>query len=86
MTQKEALLDMFRKHNGWLTLSEILNTNLAAEYRARITDLRKEGYVIKYERGKRPSENVYTLFEIEPTGQLKIFCEAEHLKEQCNDC
>ena len=61
MTQKESLLKMFRDKGGWLTLSEILSTTLAAEYRARFTDLRKEGWIIAFERGNRPSENVYRL-------------------------
>lgn len=72
MTQKETLLKMFRDKNGWLTLSEILNTQLAAEYRARMTDLRHDGFVIAFERGKRPSENVYRLVEtkVETDGQV----------------
>lgn len=63
MTQKEQLVYLFKDHGNRLTLSQILNTNLAAEYRARMTDLRHDGYTITLERGKTPSENLYTLVE-----------------------
>lgn len=66
MTQKEQLLYLFKDHGNQLTLSQILNTSLAAEYRARMTDLRHAGYKITFERGKTPSENLYTLIEQRP--------------------
>lgn len=64
MTQKLMMLELFRKHNNVLTLGQILQTTLAAEYRARMTDLRHDGFVIELCRGKRPSENTYTLVPI----------------------
>lgn len=68
MTQKEQLLTLFRENDGHITLGQIMQTSLAAEYRARMTDLRHEGYTIALKRGKRPSENLYTLTQpIEPT-------------------
>lgn len=42
MTQTQLLRRMFEDHGGWLTLGEILNTCLAASYRQRMTDLKRE--------------------------------------------
>lgn len=70
MTQKESLIKMFRDKGGWLTLSEILQTSLAAEYRARFTELRRDGYSIVLERGKRPSENIYRFTEPVKTHEI----------------
>ena len=72
MTQREQLLNLFQANGNRLTLGQILNTTLAAEYRARITELRHEGYIITLERGKTSSENVYRLFKIEANGQLRL--------------
>lgn len=63
MTQKEQALQMFRENNNQLTLREIMKTNLGCEYRARFSDLRREGYKINCERAKKPSDNTYTLIE-----------------------
>lgn len=65
MSQKSDLLKYFRANGNRLTLGQILNTKLAAEYRARITDLRGDGYVIICDDKNKPnpSENVYTLIE-----------------------
>lgn len=73
MTQKEQLLDLFRKYGGTVTLGQIMQTTLAAEYRARMTDLRHQGYVIAFERGKTPSENKYFLIEKDDNGQLRMY-------------
>ena len=71
MSQCDDLRSLFEKNNGELTLGQILNTTLAAEYRARMTDLRKRGYFITCERGARPSENRYRL--IPPVGnQMRL--------------
>lgn len=59
MSQITDLLDLFIAHGHKLTLGQILQTRLAAEYRARMTDLRKQGFTITLERGKRPSDNTY---------------------------
>lgn len=66
MSQATDLLDMFIAHGHKLTLGQILQTRLAAEYRARMTDLRKKGFTITLERGKQPSDNLYRL--IPPDG------------------
>lgn len=72
MTQKEQLLNLFRDNGNQLTLGMILKTSLAAEYRARMTDLRHNGFKIGLERGKTPSENLYTLteYKTESNGQM----------------
>lgn len=70
MTQRQALLDLFKANGNRLTLGQIMGTTLAAEYRARMTELRQEGYsiVCKTKPGS-PSENLYTLTE-PPTAPL----------------
>jgi len=79
MTQRELLLEMFKNHGNCLTLGQIMQTTLAAEYRARFTELRHEGFTISLERGKKASDNLYRLvhrepvkYEIEPSGQMRI--------------
>lgn len=59
--------------NGYrVTLGQILNTTLAAEYRARMSDLRREGFFITCEKGKKASDNVYRMVEPDPDGQLRL--------------
>lgn len=72
MTQHEQLIDLFRRHGYRITLGQILNTTLAAEYRARMTDLRKRGFTIICEKGKRASENMYVMVEPEANGQMRL--------------
>jgi len=72
MTQHEQLIDLFRRNGNRLTLGQILQTTLAAEYRARMTDLRKLGYTILCAKGKRASENLYTMAEPEANGQMRL--------------
>ena len=72
MRQIDQLLEMFRMNKGSITLGQIMQTTLAAEYRARMTDLRHEGYVITLERGKTASNNRYTLIEPEASGQMRL--------------
>lgn len=72
MSQREELLILFRRNGNRVTLGQILNTQLAAEYRARITELRHAGYAIALERGKTAGENIYRLYEREATGQLLL--------------
>lgn len=69
MTQKKHLLELFRLNGGQITLGTILQTTLAAEYRARMTDLRREGHQIVFKRGTKPSENLYTLVRFDAEGQ-----------------
>ena len=65
MTQQERLLQMFHEHKNKLTLRDIMQTTLACEYRARITELRKKGFNILCIRGKSPSDNVYELTSLQ---------------------
>jgi hypothetical protein len=71
MSQMTQLIDLFVASGNELTLGEILRTSLAAEYRARMTDLRKEGFTITLIRGKHPSDNLYRLSP--PDGAQRTF-------------
>lgn len=70
MTQKEHLLELFHTHANKLTLGQILNTHLAAEYRARMSELRKEGYRIDFVKGEKPSEGTCYLMTPPKAGCL----------------
>lgn len=71
-TQHEQLIHLFRRNNYRVTLGQIMQTTLAAEYRARMTELRKKGYFIVCTKGKIPSENTYCMSEPESTGQMLL--------------
>ena len=71
MTQHQALLSLFYNNNKQITLGAIMQTTLAAEYRARISELRRMGYVIECVKGKTPSENLYRLVSA-PLAPVKI--------------
>ena len=66
MTQKQQLLKMFAENGNRITLGQIMKTNLGAEYRARISDLRNEGKTIVCTEKPVPSDNVYDLIEVKP--------------------
>jgi hypothetical protein len=72
MTQTEQLIDLFRRHGRTLTLRQILNTTLAAEYRARMSELRRAGYIITCQKGKQASDNLYRMIEPEADGQMRF--------------
>lgn len=74
MTHLELMVSWFKRNNGTATLSEILRCGepWSYEFRARATDLRKKGYRIVCERGTKPSDNRYQLFEPESSGQLRL--------------
>lgn len=42
MTQTAQLRNLFDDNNGSVTLAQIMNTYLAASYRQRLTDLKRE--------------------------------------------
>lgn len=65
MSQKSDLLKLFRVNGGRITLGQIMKTSLGAEYRARISELRRDGYVILCDDKDKlfPSDNIYTLVE-----------------------
>jgi len=71
MTQKERLLELFRENNNELTLSQIMQTTLGCEYRARISELRKDGLnIVCTIHRKSPSGNLYTLIPNEASRKL----------------
>lgn len=83
MTQTKLLRAMFEDHGGRLTLGEILNTYLAASYRQRMTDLRREllseGKTIVCSPVRIEGEKAMTLWRIEdlpkviePSGQVLL--------------
>jgi hypothetical protein len=72
VTQHEQLIGLFRCNRNRLTLGQIMQTTLAAEYRARISELRKRGYSIVCIKGKRASENMYVMSEPESAGQMRL--------------
>jgi len=74
MSHCERLVAWFKSRDGQATLGEILGSGegWSYEFRARATDLRKKGYVITCERGRRPSENLYRVIEPEANGQLRL--------------
>lgn len=55
MTQSALILDLFARNGGRLTTNDFCSTPpLAAEYRARISELRRKGYVIEC-TGSKPN-------------------------------
>ena len=63
MTQKEQLLKLFADNGNQITLGMIMKTTLAAEYRARISELRNANYEILCTIDKdEPNNNLYTLY------------------------
>lgn len=82
MTQTQILRAMFEEHGGVLTLGQIMESYLAASYRQRMTDLRRElaseGKTIKCSQCHREGLKSTTEWRIEsleipavtePTGQ-----------------
>jgi hypothetical protein len=72
MTQHAQLMELFQRYGYKLTLGQIMQTTLAAEYRARMSEMRKEGHVIQFIRGKTPSDNLYILTPFDKTGQSSM--------------
>jgi len=70
--QAQELVRFFRDNNWTLRLHDLLQTSFASEYRARITELRREGYTVTCQRSKRPGENVYTMIPPEASGQRRF--------------
>lgn len=71
MTQKQRILDFFRKHGNTVTLGQFLSDPSGMGYKctSRFSDLRKDGYAIICEKGKTATDNVYRLIEFDQTGQ-----------------
>lgn len=69
----DMMIDWFKANNGFATLYEVLHSGepWSHEFNARKTNLhQKTKYKLVLERGKRASENLYRLQEIEPSGQI----------------
>jgi len=61
VSQRDQLLELFHRNGDRLTLGQIMGTTLAAEYRARMSELRADGYRIECVQGSSPSQNLYVL-------------------------
>ena len=77
MTQCEQVVALFKENGNILTLGKIMQTTLAAEYRARFSNLRKQGYQIEliFQDKKYPSHNTYRLLapvKFEESGQAVL--------------
>lgn len=74
MKHSDRMIEWFKFHDNKATLGEILQSGepWAYEFRARATDLRHQGFVITCLRNKMPSDNLYTVYEPEPSGQLRM--------------
>ena len=74
MTHLEMLVNWFKRNHYQATLHQIITCGepWSYEFRARATDLRKKGSAIDCVRGKRPSENLYTLREPAPVQEALI--------------
>lgn len=75
MTQHEQLIRLFERNGNRVTLGQIMQTTLAAEYRARMSELRRHGYRITCQRAAKKSENLYVLeapFAADPDGQMRF--------------
>ena len=69
--QAQDLVKLFSEHGYRLTLHQIMQTSFAAEYRARITEIRQEGYTVTCERGETPGENTYRMIPPDKNGQIR---------------
>jgi hypothetical protein len=72
MTQKDHILEAFQRNGYKMTLGYILSHSWGYEIRARLSELRKEGHVIQFVRGKTPSDNLYILTPFDKTGQSSM--------------
>lgn len=70
MSHREAILEFFRARGGRATLGEILRHPFGYEFRARATELRRQGYRIDCVKAKKPSENLYVLSAPARPGEL----------------
>lgn len=72
MTQWQAVLELFRKHDGVLTTADFaMDRHLSCEYRRALCDLKKHGYFYKAEPIKKGLW-LYRLIEIEENGQTRL--------------
>ena len=67
MTQHQQLLQLWERGKGVFSLSQVLNTTLAREFSARISELRSYGCKIGCVRKKTSSANEYHLLAVPST-------------------
>lgn len=65
------LLKEFARHNNRMTLGAMMRFDWGYTARNRMAELRKLGYGVVFEKGSRPSDNLYTITPPDP--QLKLF-------------
>ncbi len=71
MNQKQQILDLFNIYGGRITLGQLLSHPSGVGYKctSRFSELRAQGYDIRFHKGPTPSENVYELKFYDETGQ-----------------
>ena len=79
MTQTEQLRLLFDDHGGRLTLGDIMQTYLAASYRQRLTDLRRElareGKTITCSPCRKDGHKSETYWQIEDLPKPLVYAE-----------
>ena len=71
MSHKQ-ILEAFRENGGKMTLGYVLQFYWGYKFTSRLSELRRQGYVVRLERGQKPSDNTYYL--IEPEGSQMRLC------------
>ena len=72
MSQKERLVELFKRYGGKMTLGQLLQYPEGYKCTSRFSDLRELGFKIDCSKGERPSDNLYTMTEPEPSGQMRL--------------
>jgi len=79
MTQTEQLRRLFDDHGGSLTLGDIMQTYLAASYRQRMTDLKRElngeGKTIVCYPNRKDGHKSETYWQIEDLPKPLVYAE-----------
>lgn len=64
MNHKKQIVDAFERHGWTMTLGQLLEEgrySFAHKVTARLSDLRREGYIITCKEGAKPTENIYKM-------------------------
>lgn len=72
MTNKDRLVEIFRRHDWKMTLGLLLTYPEGYKCTSRFSELRDLGYTITCTKGKRPSDNTYTMIPPEDSGQMRL--------------
>lgn len=87
MTQKEIAADLLLRHKR-VTLRMAFENNIGYTFRNRISELKKEGWIIHHETGSIPSENAYILisqplnYQFDNIGQADFLMPSDVIKSQ----